>query len=143
MTEENKETPIPDYVKHRKCPGCQTPIQRLQLSTFSTPVEDWAIPWLLMINESLNYSTKTLGQSTIHEPQFMAFTSNCHVCSLISWWDMGKEELLWTIKNPGRPNYIWRLWTPENVKLMLEKIPEAHRKPFEELLKVISKGDTK
>ena len=130
------------YPKPRSCPSCKASIDRLQLSAFSMPIEQFTVPHLLAMNASVGYSIRTHGMTRLNELQFLAFTSTCGECGNISWWDIPTLELEEILAgSPNRPVVNWTS-NPDIIKAMLNKLPEANREPFQKLLNdILPKGE--
>lgn len=123
----------PHTTKPKACPSCGEQVERLQLSAFSMPQEQNFIPWLSMINAAARWSVRSFGQASLNELQFLCFTSCCHSCGLISWWDMGVEELTYTLNNPSvRPLIAWSS-SPEAITKLIELLPDEHKDVFKKL----------
>lgn len=126
-------------IRVRKCPSCGRVVDLLQLSAFSLPVEQATIPWLRMVNGTINSSLRTFGQSNINELQYLCFTFTCGDCSLISWWDVGTEELEHILNNlSGTPKIGWAS-KPEQLVEWVQKLPEPAKGNFQALLDVVLK----
>lgn len=127
--------------KERKCPSCQTPIDLIQLSAYSMPIEQNSIPWLQMVNKEIGASLRTFGHTSMNELQFLCFTSACENCGLISWWDIGTEELEDIVmKRVISPKIKWTS-NPETIADIIENATsESIKNTFQALLKDI-KGD--
>lgn len=140
--EDESKNAIPDFVKHRKCPGCGQPLKRFGLYATSMPMEQTFIPFLRLVNKDANWSVRPTGTMNFNELQFLSFKSTCQSCSLMSEWDFSTEELEWVIENPnnGAAEIVWR-YGPKSISSFYENLPGEGRKVFQGVYDAVAKKD--
>ncbi|CAM2143727.1 protein of unknown function [Pararobbsia alpina] len=124
-----------DRVKVRRCPGCGSPLSKFAITALPMPIEQYWLPRLQEINNTLGFSIRGVGQTDVLELQFIAFTGACESCSLISTWDFSAAEINAIAENPHKYPHAqiqWR-YAPETVNMMVANAPAWIRPTLEGL----------
>ncbi|WP_155771115.1 hypothetical protein [Burkholderia cepacia] len=128
------------HVRRRHCPGCKTELVSFNLSATLMPIEQYAMGQLQSVNKTIGFSIRPFGYQNIHELQFLAFTSACPNCTLISSWDFGVEELDEILARAPHPPFAQIRWTyaPASIDAMLAVAPEWLKPNLQQLLNAIT-----
>ncbi|KDR34821.1 hypothetical protein BG57_03995 [Caballeronia grimmiae] len=104
------------------------------------PIEQFAMAYLQDANRKLGWSIRPFGMQSMNELQFLAFSSICDNCTLLSTWDFGVEELDEILAQRIQPPFAQINWTYNPAKLAraLELSPEWLRPSLQQLVESLT-----